>query len=376
MPVQMPDESFVPQGAYPGALQQAAQPMIVPGYGGSDPQSMIMQALATMPRRSAPPSPATQALTTLSTTLLGDTNALPSALERAASTRDQATADKMAAIERAMSVLSGLGQPDPRDRQLALGAGFLAPTTTGQFSESLGNAASQMLKMRQGENSDARQNALDLSKLAMQKAGIPEDAAEQAVNDATRRMQLGMTAAQQATLGDYRSQMGDARAAAANRQHVKYLGASKDDPTQGLYLNQDTNEVTYGPLVAPNQRPLTPNEALKSAEHDFEVLYPKPEFDGPRVLPKEGVQKWIQKRAQAYARGEVAPEADQGTAAPSTPQRQQPAAKVTPSVGPASPAHAPRGGPPQRPTGVPQSAKFSPSQKKWYWQENGQWMAR
>lgn len=201
MPLGMPGAD-----QYQGVLSQAAP------YSG-DPSSYIQQALALAAQR-APivSSPQTsQSLASASNALLQGSDNIQNVLQTVAKTRDQAAQDKIAAIERAITTLSGLNQDSGQQQQLALGSGFLSPTRTNSFTESLGNAGQAYLQQQQQQRAQQRSDALDIAKLALQRAGIPEDVAEQNAKDAIDRIKLGAETGLQSARSQYYSDVGAAK---------------------------------------------------------------------------------------------------------------------------------------------------------------------
>lgn len=78
-----------------------------------------------------------------------------------------------------------------------------------------------------------------------------------------------------------------------------------------------------------------------------------------QLTPPADPDAWREQRLQYYRR--MMNPSGKGASAPSpAPAAEKPAAPVPSGV-------------PQRPSDVPAGAKFSPSQGKWWWQENGQW---
>ena len=344
-----------PQGG--GALS-ALGPMIPSPFNSGDPL-MGMLGRMMQPTGLVAQSPLTQALSDTSQKLLANPEELPGALTRAATARDAATQDKMAAIQRAMAVLSNFNAPAMR---LASSAALGTPAINVSSQ-----APEQMLAERAAEGS----NALDLMKLGLLQAGLPEENAEATANDIYKRLQVGEQTGNAAMMGQYRDELGRSRMMTpiinsatrlkvadinSNKGRYSYIGPSEDDPSVGMYLDRSTGQAVPGPGIGPRQTKLTPDAAITMAQKDYERIFPKPAPNDttPRAAPPEGMMNWIKKRASAYQNGALPVDGGAQTEQqPSGSQQNNP-----PPQGAAAP-------PP--PKGVPATASYSPSQKRWWW---------
>jgi hypothetical protein len=206
--------------------------------------------------------------------------------------RDAAAAQKAKSIQDAMAILqAGKNSQTTSLPMLAAAGAMLAPTRTGAFTESLGNAFSAagpaIARQRQ---EDWQQNEAQAN-LGVEAGSIPLQVSSEDMQDFWKRMQLAEQAQQGAALVGGRTQVsqvnaqakGDAAAKAAqahiqaaiiqggarvdgatiaaNRKAWEYKGPDpstldKDgNPTpntQGLYWNSTTNTMNYGPLLDPD----------------------------------------------------------------------------------------------------------------------------
>jgi len=341
MPIYGGPQQPVPQGALSNMMGGApTSPLggLVPSPYPVDPM-MGMLGQMMQPAGVIPESPLTQALSQTSQALLANPQKLQGALSQAQTARDAATQDKMAAISRAMNVLQNIPAQNPRMTQLAQGAGFLAPTHTGQFSESLGNAASSALGEAQRQQGADTSNALDLMKLGLAKAGLPEDAAEQTAGDIYKQIQVGQQLGNTAMMGQYRDELGRSRMMtpimnyagrigagqlSANKNRYQYLGPDQSNPGQGLYLDRTTNQVSPGPMVGakPEHAAVTPDAAVKQARQDFEYWKKRDVANGGNgtVYNSDGSVadpgRWVSNQTLRYIHGGAQIPGQQPEAAP------------------------------------------------------------
>ena len=125
------------------------------------------------------------------------------------------------------------------------------------------------------------------------------------------------------------------------------------------------------PRRAPGATNVTPNAALTQARKDYQDWVGKDKANGGpgTVYNLDGSvatpENWITSQAGKYMSGAL-----KHPGAPAAPQQAAPQA-------PPQGGQQPQGGPvlPPRPAGAPPTAKFSPSQKNWWWQDpqSGAW---
>jgi len=189
----------MPDPGYQGALSS-----VLPQYNPSgDPNAYVMQALSIASQRGQQaPSQAGVILSNVANTLLQGAKDLPGALQSARTARDVSANDKVAAIERAISNLNGLSDNNANLKKLAFAAGMLQP------GDLFGGAARNLYQQQQQQQNFDRGNVMDIAKLAMQKAGIPEEVAEQNAQDAINRIKLGAETGLQAAHSQYYSDVG------------------------------------------------------------------------------------------------------------------------------------------------------------------------
>jgi hypothetical protein len=370
MPIYGGPQQSAPTGALSSMMGGAnASPLggLVPSPYPTDPMMGMLGAMM-QPAGIVPPSPLTQALSQTSQSLLANPQRLQGALSQAQTARDAATQEKMAAISRAMNVLQNIPAQNPRMTQLAQGAGFLAPTHTGQFSESLGNAASSALGEAQRQQGAESANALDLMKLGLARAGMPEDAAEQTAGDIYKQIQVGSQLGNTAMLGQYRDELGRSRMMTpfvnaqtrlsvaqlnADKNRWAYQGPSSDTPGMGLYLDRNSPpgqpRTVEGPLVGAKPRAggdlPTPDRAMSQARQDYNDWKKQDIANGGKgtVYNSDNSvadpERWVSNQAQRYLHGSAPLPAQQPGGAPA--QGQTPAAQAAPlgtKENPAQPA--------------------------------------
>jgi len=294
------------------ALAAATQPQQAQAVSSGNPMASIMQALSMIQGNGngggsgvSQGSPMTSTLADVGTTLLQGAKGLPSALATAKQTRDTSAQDKIAAINQAIAKLQSSQEDDNTTPTVPIPTSLLSVIAAGAGPDSiLGDTAGALYNQRIAKRDYDTKTSLDISKLAMQKAGIPEDTAEASVNDAIRQTQLGTQMAQQANMGAYHDQLGQARVDMAGRKNVRRVGPSADSPGMDIYLDQNTGQQFLQPATQ-GMKPMTQNEAAVQAAKDYDILYPKDEYSGKRTtMPPEGLMAWKQKRIAAYVRGD------------------------------------------------------------------------
>lgn len=389
-----------PSMAYASPPGGALTTIPLPGSSGYNPLSTALSVLQGMPQYGSASPQASDFRNKeydVAGNLVGGANDIPGALSRVATARDAATQDKMASIRKAMTVLGGLNQNDAQMRSLALASGYGKPTQSGAFTESMGNASGSLLETLQKQREMERQSAIDQNSLAMTLAQLPQENAEAGAADVYKRVGEGVNLGQSAMMGDYRQGMVDTRNTAnlvrlssaeigAQKNRFKYLGPSQNDPNTGVY--QDTQ----APPNSPNAFYAGPAIGAKpSAESVAQWKYNA--WLGVHPGDKAGALDFIAGHKKLdpadihkFALGQAQRELGQGADPSDIDARAQQIEGSFKGVGtaPAAGAHAPApaagghqppppAGIPPRPQGVPGSASYSPSQKKWWWQENGQW---
>lgn len=210
----------------PGALTQAYQNGVYPqGMGYLNP----LQGLMT-------PQVANN-LANVGADLTSNPQEISGALARAQTTRDAATQDKAAAITRAINVLQNMPNYDQQIAGAAKSAGFGAPSRTG-FSESFANANRGLQGALVGNRQFDSENAMQVAKLGLMKAGLPEDAAEATLGDVEKKFDIGAKFSQDAALAQYRENLVNARNNAA------LLGYQGKLATSGLGMGLGTNGLS------------------------------------------------------------------------------------------------------------------------------------
>ena len=191
------------RGGFNSALGAASQGM--PYSSSGDPNDYIMQALAMQPRPAPMAPQSASALADIGNTLIQGARNIPSALQQAQQARDDSSQGKIAAIQQAISKLTDLGNQGGNLQKLAFASGMLKP------GDLFGGAAQNLYQQQTSQRDFDQGNTLNIAKLAMQKAGIPEDVAEQTSQDAIKAAELGIKASQQAAHNQYYYDVGAAK---------------------------------------------------------------------------------------------------------------------------------------------------------------------
>lgn len=222
------------------------------GYG-SDPSTMAMILGAA---GSAPPSPLVQSLMDSASELYGKPGEMVGALNSSRTRYNSAVSDKMAAINRAYSLLASMDPSGPGRTNLPLlaaSAGLLQPTRTGTIGESIGNAASgantaidhqreieRALAQAMGNNdieggSTEIEGATGDNAMLNQRYGNADRMMGQAAQ-AQGREDLAHARMYGSAL-QYKGRI-DAATINGNKNRWKFIGNDPGDPTVGRYLDQ------------------------------------------------------------------------------------------------------------------------------------------
>ena len=361
--------------------------LMLPGTPGNNPLASALPQLAGLPYLPMTPSPESQAFRQgeygVAGSLLGlnpddsDPTGVMGALSRKQSAEDTASAGKLASINQAIDKLQNLpGNNDAQMQNLAYRAGIMS-NAGGATNMSWGAGDTALLKQIEAQREFERQNTTDIGGLQMSAAAIPEQQAKDDLADVWDRVTKAQSMGQSAMTADVRSQTAATNAAKplytlAGRLAASEITAAPNrykltgdvDPATGdtIYFDSTTGQHYAGPPVertpsAPGR--LTPNAAITAAQRDYDRFYPAPKVSptdptkdiygnpmGPRAVPPEGMQTWIQKRAQGYQTGQIP-----------TPGAQQPAPQ--PARQPA-PQNRQAGPPPPPPSSPPAGFKQAP----------------
>lgn len=247
-------------GLYSGAPGDVISPYGAGDY--SNPAAGFMnQYMMGLPQGDpggAPPSALTQQLLEMSNRVMPSDDQFTGALSSVQSAREKAVADKMAAIDRASAVLKGLN--NGLNVPLMKYAGAIG--RPGPFINNIGASADAYADATVAERERQQQMANSMLNLDVTRAGLPEQAAQQNIEDIYAREKMATTAAQDAAMSQYRDNSAAARIFAAKAQMAgrlgtadiqaskgrwKYIGQSPSDPNTGVYQDTQTGDTKFGP---------------------------------------------------------------------------------------------------------------------------------
>lgn len=396
------------------------------GSGQYDPGAgALARGSAALTRKDLEPGPDVQNLRAYGAAYqMGSPEEVKGALSRQDLLRDQSAQQKMAAIQRAMSILQASGQHDVNLPALAAAGALMGPTRTGSFGESLSNAVGSAVPQIQRQREIERANALATGQLGIegadvgiqqskeqqqdliQRAGIGErfeQAAGQAyvrqVLSADRLQAAGVAAGSRTDVANINAGarvrsaqiLGGSRLGVAdinaNKERWQYLGTDPNDPNTGLYFDQTHGQVNPGPAVA--GRPGQTSKQITDAQWLVQNKI-APDLSTAYAMVRSGVnegstfQRLVQgekntllktpqgmtmtpQELESFARETVVARAQSGglkVGAPTVPATGAPAAAPGGQAGaPAAPA-APKVGPPL-PPGIPKGSLYNPSRGLW-----------
>lgn len=224
--------------------------MQYPTYGGVPLSSMGLSPLTAGLLPPGPQSPAAQRLFDASDAVMGDPAQLPGALSSARSKYDAAVQDKMAAINRAMDMLSGTQNGQSNTPLMAAAAGLLSPTRGGTIGESIGNAFSSALPQIQQQREMQRSLAQAIGNLGIEGAqtGIEGATGDQAALD--KRLQISEQMENAGATAQNRADMNAVRQRAAEMQYAgrvsaAQIGADKNRYKQGPNTQDGKNSIIF-----------------------------------------------------------------------------------------------------------------------------------
>jgi hypothetical protein len=305
------------QGASTGALQPRQQtggtttgqqrgPALAPGYGYGMGMTDPLYALsATDTSALAPqdyePSDTTKSYFKASQALMGNDPA--GRFQDLADSRDKAAQQKMAAIERAMTNLQNVGQQQTVNLPLlAAAAGMLAPTRTGGFGESVGNAMREAVPALGQQRQMVQERALQQARLGIEEGSIPSELSQEQMQDYLKQLQVGeqygqtgarlqsgeliARARERASELGYQGKVGSAAITAqgrvdsasvlADRGRFAYIGPNPADQNEGVYLDKNTGTTHFGAAALGKGLAPADTAQIRTAK-SLQMEYAKPE---------------------------------------------------------------------------------------------------
>ena len=391
-PAPTPSMAYVaPNGG--GALSMnAPAPSYMPGV---DPT-----LLALMNAPPGPESPYARRLADASDALIGDPTETAGALDSARSNYDRAVQGKMSAIQRAMARLTAVPQGQSNMPLLAAARGALQPTRTGSIGETIGNAIGAAMPEVEKQRQVERQLAGTLGYLDVENANTDIQGAQGDEGFLEKRLGLADKFATQAgnvqnraDMANYRTRQSvlqyagrlGAAQIGANKNRFKFLGNDPQDGSIGRYMDQTNGQVYAGPAARGGSG--SGNGGVSEWRYNIWLQNHPGDTAGAEDYAA-GKRSLSPEKIRAGALSQASRELGVGADKDAINSRAEEITQMvqggfdnggdggTPAPAPHASAPAPGGqntALPPLPNGVPPVASYSPSEKRWWWQENGKW---